>query len=103
MQKLRGQVSEDMILHDFTFELLFSAGFGSTWRCSKIQQNDGPAFVGWPDLSCQMDVNSEVGHERQSDEPGNVVIIAMFGCVNNDVHSYYTKQLHKHYQHGSHC
>ena len=61
MQKLRGQVSEDMILHGFTFELLFSAGFGSTWRCSKIQQNDGPAFVGWPDLSCQMDVNSEVG------------------------------------------
>lgn len=61
MQKLRGQVSEDMILHGKTFELLFSAGFGSTWRCSKIQQNDGPAFVGWPDLSCQMDVNSEVG------------------------------------------
>ena len=24
MQKLRGQVSEDMILHGFTFELLFS-------------------------------------------------------------------------------
>ena len=43
------------------------------------------------------------GHERESDEPGNVVIIAMFGCVNNDVHSYYTKQLHKHYQHGYHC
>ena len=102
MQKLRGQVSEDMILHGKTFELLFSAGFGSTWRRSKIQQNDGPAFVGWPDLSCQMDVNSEVGTNGKVTSLA-IVIIAMFGCVNNDVHSYYTKQLHKHYQHGSHC
>ena len=29
MQKLRGQVSEDMILHGKTFELLFSAVLGA--------------------------------------------------------------------------
>ena len=61
MQNWEAKLAKTWFLHGKTFELLFSAGFGSTWRCSKIQQNDGPAFVGWPDLSCQMEFNSQVG------------------------------------------